>query len=106
MQRAVVVAQLVEVALSTRGPWFESSHRQTLYDPITSSVYEKTKRKEKEAGIGPFLKKISFSAIGIVQNLLFRCPLTALLIFASNRRQATNSPIRKDRENEISESSF
>ena len=46
------------VASDTRGPRFESSHRQILYYLFTGSCIEKTKIKEKEAGIGPiFFKK-------------------------------------------------
>ena len=50
------------VASNTRGPRFESSHRQKKLYIYWTFVYcqlciEKTK-KEKEAGNGPFLKKL------------------------------------------------
>ena len=47
------------VASKSRGPRFESSHRQkfifTLNICLLSTVYCKDKNKEKEAGNGPFL---------------------------------------------------
>ena len=39
------------VASDTRSPWFETSHRQTLFYLFTVNCIEKTKIKEKEAGI-------------------------------------------------------
>ena len=47
------------VASDTRGPRFESSHRQKFILNICflSTVYWKDENKKKEAGIGPFLKK-------------------------------------------------
>ena len=45
------------VAFDTRGPQFESSHRQTLYYLYTVNCIEKTKIKKKEVGNRPFLKK-------------------------------------------------
>ena len=48
------MAQLVErLPSDTIGPRIESSHRQTLYYIFTVNCIEKTKMKEKEAGIGP-----------------------------------------------------
>ena len=48
------------VASDTRGPQFESSHRQNLLNIcLLSTVYWKDKNKEKEAGNGPFFKNIS-----------------------------------------------
>ena len=41
------------IASDTRGPWFESSHRQNLN--VQSNAFEKTKIKKKEAGNGPIL---------------------------------------------------
>ena len=50
---SVVVAQSEEpVALDTRGPRFESSHRQALKCYlVTVSCIEETKINEKEAGM-------------------------------------------------------
>ena len=49
------------VASNTRGPRFESSHRQkfiyTLNISLLSTVYRKDENKGKEAGNGPFFKK-------------------------------------------------
>ena len=49
------------VASDTRGPRFESSHRQKfiyiLNICLLSTVFWKDENKEKEAGNGPFLKK-------------------------------------------------
>ena len=46
------------VASDTRGPLFESSHRQKfiyiLNICLLSTVYRRDKYKEKEAGFGPF----------------------------------------------------
>ena len=48
-------------AFNTRGPRFDSSHRQkfiyTLNICLLSTVYWKDENKEKEAGNGPFFKK-------------------------------------------------
>ena len=44
------------VAFDTRGPGFESSHRQPKMN-IYLLFVEKTKNKEKEAGNGPFKKR-------------------------------------------------
>ena len=50
------------VASDTRGPQFESSHRQKIIYILNicllSIVYWKDDNKEKEAGNGPFFKKI------------------------------------------------
>ena len=52
---------------NTRGPWFESIHRQTFIYIMNiflmSTVYWKDENKEKEAGNGPFFTKkiIKFS---------------------------------------------
>ena len=45
------------VASDSRGPQFESSHRQKFILNIYCQLYWKDKNKEKEAGNGPFLKK-------------------------------------------------
>ena len=46
------------VASNTRGPGFESSHRQLLLNIyLLLTVCRKDENKEKEAGNGPFLKK-------------------------------------------------
>ena len=51
------------VASDTRGPRFESSHRQNLLNIcLLSTVYWKDENKEKEAGNGPFFKKHCFLA--------------------------------------------
>ena len=45
------------VASDTRGPWFESHHRQSLYwilNTVYCQLYWKDKYKEKGAGNGPF----------------------------------------------------
>ena len=61
MKGSGCVAQLVERSLpipDTRGPRFESSHRQKFIEHLfTVSCIEKTKIKKKEAVNGPFLKK-------------------------------------------------
>ena len=45
------------VASNTRGPGFESSHRQLLLNIyLLLAVCRKDENKEKEAGNGPFLK--------------------------------------------------
>ena len=50
------------VASDTRGPWFKSSHRQKLMYILNicllSTVYWKDENNEKEAGNGPFFKKM------------------------------------------------
>ena len=52
---AVVVAQLVEwVTSDSRGPRFESSHRQKYKLNVCCQLYWKDENKEKEAGIGHF----------------------------------------------------
>ena len=54
------------VASNTRGPRFESSHRQNfifiLNICLLSTVFWKDENKEKEAGCGPFKKKIMFTS--------------------------------------------
>ena len=45
------------VASNTRDARFESSHRQTVYYLLAVKCIEKTKRKEKETGVGAFFKK-------------------------------------------------
>ena len=51
------------VASDTRGPWFESSHWQkfiyVLNICLLPTVYWKDGNKEKEAGNGPFKKKLA-----------------------------------------------
>ena len=45
------------VAFNTRGPGFESSHRQLLLNIyLLLTVCRKDENKEKEAGNGPFFK--------------------------------------------------
>ena len=55
------------VTFDTRGPQFESSHRQkfiyTLNICLLSTVYWKDENKEKEAGNGPFKKKFNDNII-------------------------------------------
>ena len=47
------------VASDTRGPGFESSHRQLLLNIyLLLTVCRKDENKEKEAGNGPFKKNI------------------------------------------------
>ena len=46
------------VASDTRGPGFESSHRQLLLNTIYCHVCRKDETKDKEARSGPFLNKI------------------------------------------------
>ena len=42
-----------------RGLWFESSHRQTfILKTVYCQLYRKDKIKKKEAGVGPFFKKL------------------------------------------------
>ena len=45
------------VASNSRGPQFESSHRQKFLLNIYCKLYWKDENKEKEAGNGPFFKK-------------------------------------------------
>ena len=46
------------VTSNTRGPEFESSHRQLLLNIyLLLTVCRKDENKEKEAGNGPFFKK-------------------------------------------------
>ena len=47
------------VASVTRGPWFESSHPQTLIWTFICllSIVLKRRNKEKEAGNGPYMKR-------------------------------------------------
>ena len=60
-----------DVASNTRGPRFESSHRQNFILNIYCQLYWKDKNKEKEAGNGPFSKTINTSSYyGIIQLLL------------------------------------
>ena len=42
------------VAYDSRGPQFESCHRQKIYSTFTVNWIEKTKMKKKEAWNGPF----------------------------------------------------
>ena len=42
------------VASSSRGPEFESSHRQKFISNINCQLFWKDENKEKEAGNGPF----------------------------------------------------
>ena len=51
------------VAFNTRGPWFDSSHRQNFIEHLfIINCIEKTKINKKEAGNGPlfFKKKLNF----------------------------------------------
>ena len=51
------------VASDTRGPGFESSHRQLLLNNyLLLTVCRKDENKEKEAQNGPFFKKCSYSS--------------------------------------------
>ena len=51
------------VASDTRGPRFESSHRQLLLNIyLLLTVCRKDENKEKEAGNGPFKKSLRFYA--------------------------------------------
>ena len=64
MLGAVVVVQLVErlLQLDTRDPGFEPRHRQNfIYQFIYQLYYRKYEIKEKEARIGPSLKKAFFA---------------------------------------------
>ena len=45
------------VASNSRGPWFESNHRQKCILNIYCQLYWKDKNKEKEAGNGPFFER-------------------------------------------------
>ena len=45
------------VASSSRGPEFESSHRQKFISNINCQLFWKDENKEKEAGNGPFFCK-------------------------------------------------
>ena len=58
---AVIVAQLAERSLPiSRGLRFESRHRQIFKEHLFTAkcIIEKTKIKEKEAELGPFLNII------------------------------------------------
>ena len=44
------------VAYDTRGPWFESQHRQIFIDQLKLNRIDEN--KEKEAGNGPSLKNV------------------------------------------------
>ena len=53
------------VASDIRGPGFESSDRQLLMNIyLLLTVRRKDENKEKEAGNGPFLKKMCKSSLG------------------------------------------
>ena len=62
------------VASFTRGPRFESSHRQKnvyiLNNCLLSTVYRKDENNEKEAGNGPFKKKNIYVADNMSTRLL------------------------------------
>ena len=46
------------VALNTRGPWFDSSHRQNFIEHLfIINCIEKTKINKKRPGMAHFLKK-------------------------------------------------
>ena len=47
------------VASNSRGPRFISSHRQKFILNIYCQLYWKDEIKEKEAGNGPFFKKVT-----------------------------------------------
>ena len=53
----------IAVASNSRGPWFESSHRQKIIINIYSQLYWKDENKEKETENGPFLKKMLLTFI-------------------------------------------
>ena len=62
------------VASISRGPRFESRHRQKFIVHFTVNCVERTKIKEKEAGNGPFFKN---SFVGRVSRVCFtfrKCP--------------------------------
>ena len=64
------------VASDTRGPGFESSHRQLLLNIyLLLTVCRKDENKEKEAGNGPFFKKRS------------NCTTTCALVIADQVNQ-------------------
>ena len=48
------------VASNSRGPWFESSHRQKFTFNIYCQLYWKDEIKEKEAGNGSFFVKKNY----------------------------------------------
>ena len=71
------------VASDTRGPRFESSHRQLLLNIyLLLTVCRKDKNKEKEAGNGPFKKKHFFGRNLGLESLL-------LCLYNSNFKQVT-----------------
>ena len=47
------------VASNTRGPWYESSHRQYFITNIFTVNCLKNENKKKRPGMAHFLKKIS-----------------------------------------------
>ena len=64
-----------EVTSDTRGPRFESSHRQLLLNIyLLLTVCRKDENKEKEAGNGPFFKKMLY-------DLKLRCYIMLTRIF-------------------------
>ena len=67
------------VASDTRGPGFESSHRQLLLNIyLLLTVCRKDENKEKEARNGPFLKKITLVNIRAV--LFQKCFISVKMI--------------------------
>ena len=56
---AMVVAQLAERSLLSRGPRFISSHRQKFILNNYWHLYRKDENNEKEARNGPFLKTLN-----------------------------------------------
>ena len=78
-KRAVVWLIGRAVAFNTRGPRFESSHRQNLYCTFfTINCIEKTKIKKKEAGNGPFFLKKYYKKL--FRNFHFSAPVPFLII--------------------------
>ena len=84
MELSVKIVQIVQmgsgcgavgraVASDTRGPGFESSHRQLLLNIyLLLPVCRKDENKEKEAGNGPFFKKI-FCCIEMKREFVNKC---------------------------------
>ena len=59
------------VASNTGGPWFKSSHWQTLCYLFTVNCIEKTKMKEKTAGIGQIFKQCLLRLWEVATKLIF-----------------------------------
>ena len=68
----------------SKGPWFESSHQQKFILKIYCQLYWKDENKEKEAGNGPFLKKLRLRNSKLGSNIsaivmLLSCSLVVVL---------------------------